>query len=162
MAHHLARPVRERNREIALGADGHQFLPVRRKKILNASLVKTHFSGQDRFAGRAGQIVFEVFEKLAVGPEGERPDAGFRLRKLGHERVLDVQGHGQMAHQRAHEIVAGDRGGTFRDDPEELIDMQVGRGSGHGWELFGLQPGLVEITFSRIRGIFVRAKAFQA
>ena len=57
------------------------------------------------FAGRAGQVVLDIFDDPAVGPERQCADFLRRL-EFGDERVRHAHGQGQVPHQGAEEIVA--------------------------------------------------------
>ena len=117
------------------------------KFLGDAGRIVAEAAGDDVFAGSAIEIVLDVRDDFAFGPEGERANAGFRgkLRKQG---MLNAQRTRQLADQHLEEFFACVLRGAFdhssldapeaRDTARQALGeagfeaaYQRGRGLGH-------------------------------
>src|ERR1700687_850714 len=55
---------------------------------------------------RTGEIILEVFTEPVALPEGERAHVRRALGEFGDDRVMDVNGLSQMAHQGLKELLS--------------------------------------------------------
>src|SRR5438876_3323770 len=73
------------------------------------------------FAGRPPQRKAYIFSKVSSGPERESTNFVFGfIGAFRNKRITNREGLRQMTNQRAEEIAARSRGGSFRDDTQRF------------------------------------------
>ena len=94
---HPARGIHQGSPQITFRLQLDQNLVLGEESLQVAAIVASR-SVQDRLAGRHGDVVLEVVTHGAPRPDRARPKPSLPfLRVLGHERVADPEGGGQMA-----------------------------------------------------------------